>query len=88
MLCLINDHDGRQVIATTEDPSKLYNTSMCGTTNNRVINGQPVNIIHTISFTHTSKKQKFTLSPKKLAEKVHISRQQNFTNNIVKHHRC
>jgi len=32
-----------QVIATTQDPSRLYNTSMCGTANNRVINGQPVN---------------------------------------------
>ena len=38
-------HHENQVITTTEDPNKLYNTSMCGTVNNRVINGQPVIII-------------------------------------------
>ena len=38
-------HHKNQVITTTEDPNKLYNTTMCGTVNNRVINGQPVIII-------------------------------------------
>ena len=37
-----NQHHHGQVVTTTEDPNKLYNTSMCGTANNRVINGQPV----------------------------------------------
>ena len=40
--CNQHHHDPNQVATTTEDPNKLYNTSMCGTANNRVINGQPV----------------------------------------------
>ena len=50
-----NQHHHDQVVTTTEDPSKLYNTSMCGTANNRVINGQPVRRkIHQQYFHHTA----------------------------------
>ena len=50
-----DQHHHDQVVTTTEDPSKLYNTSMCGTANNRVINGQPVRReIHQQYFHHTA----------------------------------